>query len=86
VKPADLLSLLEEFHRDTLGLRHRHVAAARFVEHYDYNNTYQYVIAREDTHAAWLCAAIAGLDDHVIVDFAKGKPVGTMLSTSTKFK
>ena len=30
--------------------------------------------------------AIAGLDDNVIVDFAKGKPVGTMLSTSTKFK
>ena len=31
-------------------------------------------------------AAIAGLDDHVIVDFAKGKPVGTMIGPSAKFK
>ena len=61
MKPADLLSLLDELHRDKLGLRQRHVAAARFVEHYDYNNTYQYVIAREDTHVAWLRAAIADL-------------------------
>jgi len=30
--------------------------------------------------------AIAGLDDNVIVDFAKGKPVGTMIGPSAKFK
>jgi len=30
--------------------------------------------------------AIAGLDDNVIVDFARGKPVGTMIGQSAKFK
>ena len=30
--------------------------------------------------------AIAGLDDNVIFDFAKGKPVGTMIGPSAKFK
>ena len=61
MKPSELLSLLNELHGDTAGLLHRHVAAARLVEHYDYNNTYQYIIAREDTHLAWLRAAIDDL-------------------------
>ena len=30
--------------------------------------------------------AIARLDDNVIIDFAKGKPVGTMIGPSTRFK
>ena len=36
----------------------RHVAAARYVGNYDFNNTYQYIIAREDMHVAWLRDAI----------------------------
>jgi hypothetical protein len=29
------------------------------VSHYDFNNTYQYVIAREETHVSWLQSALA---------------------------
>ena len=57
-----LLSFLRDFHRDKLTLRQRHVAVARQVSHYDANNTYQYVINREDLHLSWLEAAIAELD------------------------
>jgi hypothetical protein len=53
--------LLREFYRDKLALRQRHVAAARYVGHYDFNNTYQYVIAREDVQVRWLLDAITDL-------------------------
>jgi hypothetical protein len=56
-----MLALLREFHRDKFVMRHQHVAAARHVTHYDFNNTYQYVIAREDMHLRWLIDAIADL-------------------------
>ena len=62
MKPADLASLLREFHRDKLALRQRHVAAARRVAQYAANNTYQYVINREDLHLSWLEAALAELE------------------------
>src|SRR5204863_267439 len=39
----------------------RHQAAARLVTQYDANNTYQYVINREDVQLTWVAAAIAGL-------------------------
>jgi hypothetical protein len=61
VKPADLVALLNEFHRGKLGMRQRHVAVARHVADYEFNNAYQYVIAREDVHLAWLEAALAEL-------------------------
>ncbi len=57
----DLLSTLKELHRDKLTLRERHVAVARYVDHYDFNNTYQYAINREDVHLSWLETAIAEL-------------------------
>ena len=53
-----MLELLREFHRDKLALRQRHAAAAQLVGNYDFNNTYQYVIAREDMHLRWLIDAI----------------------------
>jgi hypothetical protein len=58
VKATELLALLREFYRDKLALRQRHVAVARHVQHYDFNNTYQYVIAREDVQLNWLRDAI----------------------------
>ena len=58
---ADLSRTLSEFHREKLTLRQRHVAVAKQVADYDANNTYQYVIAREDVHLQWLEAAIAEL-------------------------
>jgi hypothetical protein len=62
VKPADLLAILRDCHREKLTLRQRHVAVAKQVSQYDANNTYQYVINREDLHLSWLEAAIAELD------------------------
>jgi len=61
VKPADLLELLREFYRDKATLRARHAAGARLVGNYDFNNTYQYVINREDIQLNWLRDAIADL-------------------------
>jgi hypothetical protein len=61
VKPSDLLRHLDEFLGEKAALRDRHVAAARVVGQYDFNNTYQYVIAREDQHLAWLGDAIGAL-------------------------
>lgn len=61
MKPADLLSLLEELYRDKLALRQRHLAVARSVSDYDVNNTYQYVVAREEFHLRWLLSAVEDL-------------------------
>ena len=61
MKPADLLQLLTEFYRDKASLRQRHAAAARLVQNYDFNNTYQYVINREDIQIQWVESAIADM-------------------------
>jgi hypothetical protein len=55
------LQILREFYRDKLGMRQRHAASAEFVRDYDFNNTYQYVIAREDMQVRWLFDALASL-------------------------
>jgi hypothetical protein len=61
VRPADLLSLLQSFHRDKLALYRGHEAGALRVSGYEFNNTYQYVLAREQTHLSWVRSAIEGL-------------------------
>jgi hypothetical protein len=61
VKPSELIGLLQECYRDRLAQLERHEAVATHVSNYDVNNTYQYVINREETHLAWLRDAIADL-------------------------
>jgi len=61
MRPTDLRNILQECHAEKLALRQRHVAVARQVSDYEFNNTYQYVIAREDVHLSWLESAIAEL-------------------------
>jgi hypothetical protein len=61
VNPAELLQLLREFYREKSALRARHVAGARLVGDYNFNNAYQYVINREEVHLAWLRDAIVDL-------------------------
>ena len=61
MKPAELLDLLRAFYTDKAAMRQRHVAAARYVVDYNFNNTYQYVINREDLHLSWLRDAISEL-------------------------
>jgi hypothetical protein len=61
VKPTELLALLQDCYRERLRLVLRHQAVARQVGNFDFNNTYQYVIAREDTHLEWLRDAVREL-------------------------
>ena len=61
MKATELLALLRDFYRQKLVMRQRHVAAARHVPHYDFNNTYQYVIAREDVQLNWLRDAVTDM-------------------------
>src|SRR5215510_14795879 len=56
---SELKKLLTEFAAGRVALIERHEASARTVSHYDFNNTYQYVINREETHLAWLQNALA---------------------------
>ncbi|HSK08238.1 MAG TPA: hypothetical protein VK911_01580 [Vicinamibacterales bacterium] len=58
MNPAALLALLVEFQREKAALYRRHVAVARVAGQYDINNTYQYVIAREEQHLDWVRQAI----------------------------
>ncbi len=67
MKATELLELLRQLRKDKLTMLRRHVASARYVSDYDFNNTYQYVIAREEMHVSWLTDAV--LD--VAADMAK---------------
>ena len=58
----ELRSFLTEITADRLALIQRHEASARVVSHYDFNNTYQYVIAREETHLTWLQTALSEIE------------------------
>ncbi len=51
---TDILPLLLEFHREKLAMLLRHQAGARLVGQYDVNNTYQYIVNREDVQLSWL--------------------------------
>ena len=59
MKHVELQQLLTELAADRMALLQRHEAGARAVSHYDFNNTYQYVISREETHLGWLLNALA---------------------------
>jgi hypothetical protein len=58
VKQSELLDVLGGFAAERLALVERHEANARVVSHYDFNNTYQYIINREETHLTWLRSAL----------------------------
>jgi hypothetical protein len=63
VHKDDLRKLLHDVAAERLALLQRHEASARVVSHYDFNNTYQYVISREETHLTWLQNALAEFGD-----------------------
>jgi hypothetical protein len=62
----ELLTFLTDITADRLAILQRHEASARVVSHYDFNNTYQYIISREETHVQWLQSAL--------VEFGVGLP------------
>jgi hypothetical protein len=59
---SELQAVLTSAAAERLALIQRHEASARVVSHYDFNNTYQYVISREETHLSWLQNALAEFD------------------------
>ena len=59
MKQAELQQCLTEFAAYRVALIQRHEAGARVVSNYDFNNTSQYVISREETHLTWLQDALA---------------------------
>ncbi len=58
---TDLLPLLQEFYAAKLTELARHEMGARLVGQYDANNTYQFIIGREETQLSWLGHAIQDL-------------------------
>jgi hypothetical protein len=61
VKPSELVAFLQECYNERLAQYERHKAVAAHVGPYDANNTYQYVINREETHLSWLADALRDL-------------------------
>lgn len=58
MKQTELLQILTPFTAERLALLKRHEAGAQVVSHYDFNNTYQYVVNREEAHVTWLQSAL----------------------------
>jgi len=87
VNSAELLEIITSFYRDKLTIRNRHVAAARFVSDYNVNNTYQYIINRDDMHVRWLQDAITNLggapEDQPVPDINAGKGAAAATSVIT---
>ena len=81
---SDLQQLLTEFAAGRVALVERHEASARAVSHYDFNNTYQYVISREETHLAWLQTALSEYKAVVPPPGAAALPTPTAPKTGKK--
>ena len=58
---TDILPLLQEFHREKLAMMLRHQAGARLIRQYDANNTYQYIVNREEAQLTWVATAVGEL-------------------------
>jgi hypothetical protein len=58
---SELAALIQDFYRDKLTMLLAHEAGATLVGQYDVNNTYQYIINREDAQISWVASALAEL-------------------------
>ena len=58
---TETLRLLEDFYRQKLALLLQHQAGARLVVQYDANNTYQYILNRDEVQLSWVAKAIQEL-------------------------
>lgn len=67
-----LAELIRDFYLERVSLLMRHEDVAQLVTDYDINNAYQYIIAREQTHLAWLQHALIDLGAPVANDPARG--------------
>jgi len=56
-----VVELLQEFYSDKLTSLLAHEAGSRLVSQFDFNNTYQYIVNREEVQLSWLSRAIEDL-------------------------
>lgn len=63
----ETLELLQEFYSQKLDMVQRHALSAQAVTDYNFNNTYQYVIAREEMHVRWVGDAITDMGGQLAV-------------------
>jgi len=63
---TDTLALLQEFYREKLTMLLQHQAGSRLVGQYDVNNTYQYIVNRDDVQLSWIAKAIEELGGRVV--------------------
>jgi hypothetical protein len=63
---TDTLALLQEFYREKLTMLLQHQAGSRLVGQYDVNNTYQYIVNRDDVQLSWIAKAIEELGGSVV--------------------
>ncbi len=68
---TDLQTLLTEIYTERVLLLMRHEASATVMGDYDINNTYQYVLSREETHVSWLHHAIVDVGGRTPPDPAR---------------
>jgi hypothetical protein len=81
---TELLPLLQAFYSEKLAMVLRHQAAARLVREYDANNTYQYIINREDVQLSWLASAIAELGGSMSGAPEPARPVSGKRAEATR--
>ena len=72
--PAELLTFLQEFYRETLNLFNARENTARSVAAYDANNGYQQVLGRQEVHLRWLSDAIAALGGTAVDTSSAARP------------
>jgi hypothetical protein len=63
---TDTLPLLQEFYREKLTMLLQHQAGACLIQQYDANNTYQYIVNRDDVQLSWVAKAIEELGGAVV--------------------
>jgi Mn-containing catalase len=89
VTNPELVDLLMAFVRERTALLQRHEEVAKQVTDYDVNNTYQYIVAREETHVSWLQNAILDLGAQIPAEpsrpaVAAGKGAGAWKSLAAE--
>ncbi len=68
--------LLQEFYQEKLAALLRHQAGARSIQQYDINNTYQYIINREETQLSWVARALHDLGAEAPIEAAEPERQG----------
>ena len=58
---TETLALLQAFHAEKLAMLLQHQAGARLIAQYDVNNTYQYILNRDEVQLSWVAKAIGEL-------------------------